>query len=186
MGKYTLGGIVGGIAIAGLTGLGVAAGIKGEQKAQARKEEFNRFKAENYNYGQISKAIDDATINNSALNADDRVHAKRLLEKLHSSLQSDWDYGPFNKHKDELMLMIGEFANPDPEAAAAHVRYYWSEHEAEAQRRAEARERAKAEQARRDELYYEQRKLDTIAETVTKSIEAITSTNDGKGGKTSE
>lgn len=172
-----------GLFMVGIT-VGVAAvAIKGSKAEKEQREKFEQYKRSKYDYPSFEKLINLASIENENLSTDDRSHAKILLEEAHRALDDARTMDIFDKRLETLNQMLDEFdAKKDvvsKDRASAFVRYYWERRQERMKKAAIIQEQRRLEQEKRNERYYEQQKLDTIADTVTRSVEAIAG---AKGG----
>lgn len=92
---------------------------------------------------------------------------------MHNAIRSANTIYSLDVARDNFLRMYNEFMFGDKESCSANVRYYWTKR-VEAQEAAiRAELTARDERMRREELYYEQRKYDTIANALTSSVQAI-------------
>ena len=168
------GAIVTGVACVAGTGFLIWAAVKAAKETKKLQEEFKAYKASNYDREETDKMVNDASVDNDIFDdPDDRVHAKVLLDSMHSAIRNANTINTLDVARDNFLKMYNEFMFGDKESCSANVRYYWTKR-VEAQEAAiRAELTARDERMRREELYYEQRKYDTIANALTSSVQAI-------------
>ena len=148
--------------------------VRSAKRERQEREKLEAYKSEHYNNVGISNSITNASVGNSLLeDVNDRVHAKVLLEEKRATMMLARTANEFAKQLSELNSMLSAFGDGYPTACMATVRYYWDLREEGIRQRQYAADTARAERMHRDELYYGQQKLDSIASAVTRRVQAI-------------
>lgn len=157
---------LGASAVAGLIGL-IISKIK-------KKKEFEKAKESAIINNDVDQLIKLASYNNHDFESiEDRSHALTLLSEVKNDIQRSQNQKELSESLSKFEEMATSFLDPDTDNALTWVRYLWDIREEKRRANEIALQNASNERIRRDELWYEQRKYETIADAVTKSIGAV-------------
>ena len=171
-GNAVVGGILG-IGAVGLIGWVTHLLVKESKEEKAEREKFEKYRAEFCNERDICTMIDEASLENDFLTPDERSNAKLILEDMHRDLLFAKTIPQLKEFKDKLETVCNNFLLGSPEDAKAHVGYLWKQRVEKITAEDRAAQRAFEERKSWNELYYEQQRIDSIANAVTNSVKAI-------------